>query len=428
MNVYGWVILSALLGTYALSQVAELRNLRALREDLPAEFAGVYNRETYRRSQAYTRSRTSFGMLTATVDLVVLLAFWFAGGFEWLDGLVRSLGWGPVPTGALFIGVLVLAQSALSLPFHVYATFVIEARYGFNRTTPRTFAADRLKALALAVLLGGPAVMAFIALFEYAGSWAWLYAWLAAVLLTLALQYVLPTWIMPLFNRFSPLEPGELRDALFAYARSVAFPLRNVVVMDGSRRSSKANAFFTGFGRNKRIALFDTLIAAHSTRELVAVIAHEVGHYKGRHGLKGLGISVVHVGLLFALLAVFLTDERLFAAFSVETPSVYAGLVFFVLLLTPVDFLLGIGLHALSRRHERQADGFSARTTGGPADLVSALKVLSRDSLTNLTPDPLYVALNYSHPPVLERIAWLRSMAATSVRPGVPSVPAGGGS
>jgi STE24 endopeptidase len=212
---------------------------------------------------------------------------------------------------------------------------------------------------------------------------------------------------MPLFNRFTPLEDGELRAAISAYAASVEFPVRSVMVMDGSRRSTKANAFFTGFGRNKRIALFDTLIAQHGTRELVAVIAHEVGHYKKRHVLQGLVLSVVHTGVLLFLLSQFLTREGLFDAFGVTEPSVYAGLVFFGLLLTPVEAMLSVGLQALSRRHERQADAFAAETTGNPEAMVTALVTLARSTLTNLTPDPFYVLLHYSHPPLVQRVAAL---------------------
>ena len=412
MNAYAAVILLALVGTYAAARVADLRNLRSADDEVPAEFADLYDPAAYRRSQAYTRARVRFGIVTSTFDLVVLLVFWLAGGFRWLDDMVRGLGWGPVATGLVFIVVLVAGRAVLSLPFGIYSTFVLEERFGFNRTTPATFASDLAKGLVLSVLLGLPALAALLALFTYAGPQAWVYAWVAAAVLSSVLQLVLPAWIMPLFNRFSPLEPGELREALFAYARSVAFPLGNIVVMDGSRRSSKSNAFFTGFGRTRRIALFDTLIAQHTTPELVAVIAHEVGHYKARHLLKGLAVSVLHLGILFALLSLFLTDAGLFQAFFVQTPSVYAGLVLFGLLLTPVEFILGVALQALSRRHETEADAYAAQTTGDPTSMVNALKKLARNNLSNLTPDPFYVVLHYSHPPVLQRIAALRGSGA----------------
>ena len=264
-----------------------------------------------------------------------------------------------------------------------------------------------IKGLLLTIVLGGPALAAVIAFFAYAGTLAWLYAWAVVVAFSVVLEFVVPTWIMPLFNRFTPLEEGELRAAISDYAASVDFPVRSVMVMDDSRRSTKANAFFTGFGRTKRIALFDTLIAQHGTRELVAVIAHEVGHYKKRHVLQDLVLSVVHMGVLFYLLSQFLTREGLFAAFGVAEPSVYAGLVFFGLLLTAVETALSVGLLALSRRHERQADAFAAVTTRDPEAMVTALVTLARTTLTNLTPDPFYVLLHYSHPPLVQRVGSL---------------------
>jgi STE24 endopeptidase len=390
MNAYAVIIAVALVADYAVDRVAEVRNLRALREVPPPSFETVYEPETYRRSQRYTRERTRLGMVSQSVDLAALLAFWWLGGFGWLAGSVSGIAGGPITQGLVFVAALGAARGLIDLPFMVYGTFVVEARYGFNRTTVRTFLADMVKGLLLAIVLGGPALAAVIAFFAYAGPLAWVYAWAVVVAFSVALEFVVPTWIMPLFNRFTPLEEGELRTAISAYAASVEFPVRSVMVMDGSRRSTKANAFFTGFGRNKRIALFDTLIAQHGTRELVAVIAHEVGHYKKRHVLQGLVLSVVHMGVLFYLLSQFLT-----------------GLVFFGLLMTVVEMVLSVGLQALSRRHERQADAFAAETTGHPEAMVTALVTLARSTLTNLTPDPFYVLLHYSHPPLVQRVAAL---------------------
>lgn len=409
MNAYAVIIIAALVADYVVDRVAEARNLRALRGEPPPGFETVYDLETYRRSQRYTRERTRLGTVSQSVDLLTLLAFWGFGGFGLLAGWVSGMAGGPVVQGLVFVAVLGVARGLIDLPFVLYATFVIEARYGFNRSTLRTFLADMAKGLLLALGLGGPALAVVIAFFAYAGDLAWVYAWAAAVAFSVALEFVVPTWIMPLFNRFTPLEDGELRTAISAYAASVRFPLRSVMVMDGSRRSTKANAFFTGFGGNKRIALFDTLIAQHATPELVAVIAHEVGHYKKRHVLQGLILSVVHTGVLFFLLSQFLTREGLFTAFGVHEHSVYAGLVFFGLLLTPVEAVLSLGLHALSRRHERQADAFAAQTTGNPDAMVKALVTLARTTLTNLTPDPLYVLLHYSHPPLVQRVAALEA-------------------
>lgn len=411
MNVYGAVILIALVAEWGLGLVADLLNLRALRSDLPGEFRDAYDADSYRRSQLYTRIRTRFEIIPTTVNLLALLAFWFLGGFAALDGWLRGLALGPTVTGLAFIGVLALAHGLLNLPFRLYSTFVIEERFGFNRTTWPTFCTDLVKGLLLAVVLGGPLLAAILVLFERAGDLAWLYCWVATSVFSAGVQFVAPTWIMPLFNKFTPLDAGELRDAILGYARSVQFPLQGIFVLDGSKRSSKANAFFTGFGSRKRIALFDTLIANHATSELVSVVAHEIGHYKKHHILKRLALAVAHTGVLFALLQIVLTRKELFGAFGIEEPSVHAGLVFFGLLYTPVELVLSVWLHASSRRDEYQADRFAAETIGRPEPLVTALKRLSLDSLSNLTPHPFYVALHYSHPPVMQRIEALRSMA-----------------
>ena len=408
MNIYAIIILATIIVGYVLDLITEVLNLRALREDLPEEFAGFYDEEAYRKSQQYTRARTQFGLIVSTLDLLALLVFWFAGGFNWLDQIVRTWGLGSIWTGLAFIGILLLARAILSLPFAIYSTFVIEERFGFNKTTPATFVADRLKGLLLTVVLGGPLLAAVIGFFEYAGEQAWLYCWAATTGFTLFVQYIAPTWIMPLFNKFTPMEAGELREAIVNYARSVKFPLANVFVMDGSKRSTKSNAFFTGFGKRKRIALFDTLIEKHSISELVAVLAHEIGHYKRKHILKGTVIGIAHTGVMFYLLSIFISHQGLFEAFYMETMSIYAGLIFFGMLYTPIELILSIFMNIFSRRNEYEADRFAATTIDDPENMIRALKKLSVDHLSNLTPHPLYVFLHYSHPPVLQRIAAMR--------------------
>jgi STE24 endopeptidase len=409
MNAYGAIVLAALVAKFALDVAADLLNLRALRPELPAEFQDVYDPERYRRAQEYTRTRTRFGLVPATVDLAVLLAFWFAGGFGALDVAVRALGRGPIATGLLYVAALGLGAMLLRLPFRWWSTFVIEARFGFNTTTPRTFWTDVVKGLVLAAALGGVLLAAVLWVFEHAGRSAWLWGWLATTLFIVVVQYVAPTWIMPLFNRFTPLDAGGLREAILGYARRVDFPLEEVFVIDGSRRSTKGNAFFTGFGKRKRIALFDTLVRSLSTPELVAVVAHEVGHYKRRHVLVGMVLAVVQTGVMFLLLSLVLDRPGLFTAFRVAEPSVYVGLVLFGLLVAPLDLVLSMALHVLSRRHEFEADAFAVETTGSGERLATALKRLSADSLSNLTPHPLYVFLPYSHPPLRDRIEALRA-------------------
>lgn len=387
--------------------LADVLNLRALAPAPPAEFRDVLAPERYHRVHAYTRARTRFGLLASTVQLLVLLAFWLAGGFGWLDRVVRDLGLGPVPTGLLFVGGLALAQAAVSLPFALWSTFVIEQRFGFNRTTVATFIADRAKGALLALVLGAPLLAAVLWLFETAGAAAWLWAWGVSAAAVIVLQFVAPAWLLPLFSRFTPLAPGGLRDAIIAYGREVGFPLADVYVVDGSRRSTKANAFFTGFGRQRRIALFDTLIEKLDPLAIVAVVAHEVGHWRLGHVPQGIALAVVHLGVLCALLQAVLGAPALFATFGIARPSPGAALVVVIILLTPVELVLSVLLHAWSRRNERAADRFAVETTGDGPALARGLKRLSADSLANLTPHALAVWLEYSHPPVLERIRTL---------------------
>jgi len=412
INPFFFIILFALIVDYAIGLVADVLNLKSLRSELPPDLEGVYRPEDYRRSQEYIRTNTRFDFVTGAFGLAVLLAFWLAGGFNYLDQIVRSWGFVPIVNGLVYIGILLAGYSLLMLPFDIYDTFVIEERFGFNRTTRRTFVLDMIKNLGLAALVGGALLSGALALFQYAGYQAWLYCWMGFVVFSMILQYVAPTWIMPLFNKFSPLQPGELKEAILNYARSVDFPVKNVFVMDGSRRSAKSNAFFTGFGRNKRIALFDTLIARHTVPELIAVLAHEIGHHKKKHILQGTIINILHAGLLFFLLSIFLGSPGLYDAFYMQQPSIYSGLLFFGLLYTPLEMVLSVAMHVLSRKNEYEADRFAAETTHHPQEMVEALKKLHTGNLSNLTPHPFYVFLNYSHPPLLQRVrAILRSEA-----------------
>jgi STE24 endopeptidase len=412
MNVYAVIILTTLLLSHGVNLLADALNLRALRAELPTAFQNIYDAAAYHKSQAYMRAQTQLGWVTSTCMLAVTLGFWFMGGFNALDQTVRSWEYGPLWSGLVYIGILLLGRALLSLPFQVYATFVLEERFGFNRTTATTFVTDILKGLGLTIALGGPLLAGVLAFFQYAGTYAWLYCWLATAVFLLGVQFIAPTWLLPLFNTFTPLEPGTLKDALLACARSVHFPLEDVFVMDGSRRSSRSNAFFTGFGKHKRVALFDTLIAQLTPTELVAVLAHEIGHYKKKHIVQSMCLSMAHMGVMFFLLSAFLHHQGLFQAFYVAQPSVYAGLIFFGLLYAPVELLLSIGLHIFSRKHEYEADRFAVETMQSPEAMAQALQKLSLHNLSNLTPHPFYVFLNYSHPPVLERIRAIRSVAS----------------
>ena len=417
MNTFAVIILVAVLGEYLLSVVSGILSLRTFNPTLPAEFREVFDEDKYAEARRYGQTQTYFGLIHSTVDLAILVAFWLFGGFEWLDQIVRSAGYGPLVSGLVYIGSLTLASSLLGLPFRLYSTFVIEARFGFNRTTVGTFVSDLLKGLALGIVLGGLLLAVVLLFFEWAGPLAWLWCWLVSTAFMLIIQFVAPTWIMPIFNKFTALKDGELHDAIVGYARSANFPLQGLFVVDGSRRSTKANAFFTGFGSNKRIGLYDTLVDDYSVPEVVAVVAHEVGHYKKHHIVKSMVLSEAHLGVMFWVLSLFLQQEALFEAFFVTEPSVYTGLLFFGLLFTPVELVLSVLLNVFSRKNEFEADAFSAMTTGDRDSLVRALKKLSADNLSNLTPHPFDVFLHYSHPPVLERIRALDKIDSETMTP-----------
>ncbi len=412
LNVFFAIIVAAIAFEYVLSTSAKLLDLRALEPEPPEGLGDVYDPAEYRRSQEYTRAKTRFDLAAKTYRVGLLLAFWFLGGFNLLDQGVRGMGYPSIVDGLLFIGVLGIAFTIANLPFDVYSTFIVEERFGFNRTSPRTFVMDMVKGLLLTIVIGGVLLAVVLALFEYAGSLAWLYCWAAVSCITVVLQFVAPTWIMPLFSKFTPLEPGELRDRIFEYARSVGFKVGDVYVVDGSRRSTKANAFFTGFGSRKRIALFDTLVEKHTVPELVSVLAHEIGHYKKKHILIQMALGVAHVGALFFLLSIFLNSQGLFDAFGMEEMSIYAGLLFFGLLYTPIELGLSLVLFAISRRYEYDADRWAVETVDEPGHLVTGLKKLSADNLTNLSPHPLLVALEFTHPPLLQRVAAIEDAMA----------------
>ena len=414
MNDFGIVILVSLLLEYILELTGNLLNLGSLKFEVPAVLEDVYKPDEYRKSQEYIRTKTKFGIVSSSFNLAVLLAFWFLRGFDRLDVIIRNWNMNQVESGLVYIGILIVAYTLLELPFSIYGTFVIEQRFGFNKTTKRLFAADMVKNLLLGTLLGGALLAGVLAFFQYTGDFAWLYCWGGVVIFSLVLQFLAPTLIMPLFNKFTPMETGELRDAIMKYADSVHFPIKNVFVMDGSKRSAKLNAFFTGFGRNKRIALFDTLVAQYSIPEIVGVLAHEVGHYKKKHIIQGMIISVVQTGVIFFILSLFIKSPGLYKAFYMENNSLYSGLLFFGLLYTPLQMILSVVFQMVSRKNEYEADLFAAKTIDNPQNLIEALKKLSSKNLSNLTPNPFYVFLNYSHPPLLERISAIQKNTVTN--------------
>ncbi|MDP0492173.1 MAG: M48 family metallopeptidase [Verrucomicrobiota bacterium JB023] len=409
------LIVIALYLLWKLDFVATLLTLKNLKPGLPEEFADVWDEEKYAKAQAYERAGAKFSIVSSVVSLSLLLAFWFAGGFGWLDDWARSFGGNYLVTGLIFIGGLFLLNLLVQLPFDIYHTFVLEEKFGFNKTTPATFISDQIKGLVLAALLGIPFLALILWLFHSVPH-AWVYAWVVTTVLSLLLTFLAPALILPLFNKFTPMEDGELKTEIYKMAEKCDFPLTEISIMDGSKRSAKANAFFTGFGKTKKIALYDTLVEKQTTPELVGVLAHEIGHFKKKHIVQRIVLSIVQTAIIFFLLGLVTNPNSdfartLFTAFKVDEISLHVGLVIFFILFKPVSRLISIGMSLLSRKHEFEADHYAAMVQETPTHLMSALKKLSAENLSNLTPHPLEVFLHHSHPPVLERLKALKASA-----------------
>ena len=366
------------------------------------------DQEKLDKARSYLTTNSRFDIIRSSFSLAVLLAFWFLGGFPFLDDLSRSLAQNDILSGIIFLGLLFLAQNLTSIPFDWYETFVIEEKFGFNKSTPGTFVADRIKGLALSAVLGLPLVAGILWIFNTVPN-AWLWAWAFVTAFQLILTYLAPSLILPLFNKFTPMPDGELKDKIHALGVKCGFPLQGVFEIDGSKRSTKANAYFTGFGKHKKIALFDTLTAKSTTPELLAILAHEIGHFRLGHIRQRLFVGILQMALIFFLIGLATDPAGTFArqlheAFGVSKISPQAGLVFFTILLEPASKLLSILANAWSRKHEFEADAYAAQSTGTPEALASALKKLSSDHLSHPAPHKLRIVLDYSHPPLLQRL------------------------
>ena len=410
-----WLVIVFVLAEYAWSVALTLLNIKASRRPVPALLQDLYDPERYRRQQDYAMTNRKFSLLSGLVSTLVTLAIFAFGGFARFDAAARAVSASPVVQALVFWGIFFLLSWVISLPFDIYRTFVIEQRFGFNRTTPRLFAADAVKSLLVNLLVMG-AVLALCAwIYQLTPRWFWLIAWGAVTLFSLFMQYFYSQLIVPLFNKQTPLPEGELRDAIEAFAARVGFRLDNIYVIDSSKRSSKSNAYFTGFGRKKRVVLYDTLLEQLTTDEIVGVLAHEIGHYKHHHivrsSLEGFATNL----LMFWLFSLFIASPELAAAAGCGAASFHVNLAVFSLVYTPLSLLLDLVTNIISRRHERQADAFAAAHGAGAAE-ASALKKMSAKSLANLTPHPVVVFAEYSHPTLAERV---RALTQTA-RPCVP--------
>jgi STE24 endopeptidase len=350
-----------------------------------------------------------FSLLAASLNFIFVLGMIMLGGFALVDQWARYFTANPILMALLFFGILGLAADIISTPFSVYATFVIEQRFGFNTTTVRTFILDKLKGWGISLLIGGGLLAFIVWIYTISGNWFWLIAWGAITSFTIFMSLFYSNLIVPLFNKQTPLEDGELRDAIHSYSLKEGFKLKDIYVIDGSKRSTKANAYFTGFGPKKRVVLYDTLIKDHSVSELVAVLAHEIGHYKKRHTLLGMLLSILSTGVMLFILSLFIDNPVLSQALGAKDPSFHMGIIAFGVLYSPLSSILGLFMNILSRKHEYAADRFAGETYNGES-LQTALKKLSVKNLSNLRPHPAYVFVHYSHPPLLKRLQALEKV------------------
>lgn len=402
-----FLIVGILIFDYLLERLLDYLNSTRWSNELPTELQDIYDAEKYGIAQDYERTKTRFSLLTSSVSLAAMLLILFLGGFGWLDGMVREYTTNPILTALLFFGILGLISDLFSTPFSIYSTFVIEEKFGFNKTTPKTFILDKIKGWLLSLFIGGGLVALVVWIFESTGSWFWILAWAVMTFFIVFMTMFYSNLIVPLFNKQTLLEEGELRTSIEKFSKKVNFRLKNIYVMDGSKRSTKANAYFTGLGAKKRIVLFDTLIKDHTTDELVGVLAHEVGHYKKKHTLAGTVLSILQIGLMLYILSLFIGIPELSMALGAAEGSFHVGVLAFGLLYSPLSLVLGLGMNLLSRKNEFAADRYAGENFK-PEPLKDALKKLSVNHLSNLTPHPAYVFFYYSHPPLLQRLNALK--------------------
>lgn len=408
MNSLFYIIIAILVIQFGIETVLDYLNAKNYDKPVPDELNDVFDSDEYEKSQAYKKTNYRFGLLTSSFSLLLTLGFLIFGGFEWVDQFVRDIFNNPIFMALLFFGIIMIGSDIITLPFSYYSTFVIEEKFGFNKTSKATFFMDKLKGWLMIVVIGGGLLALIIWFFEWAGSNFWIYAWALVSVFTLFMNLFYSRLIVPLFNKLTPLEVGSLKSKIQNYAEDVGFELHNIFVIDGSKRSTKANAYFSGFGREKRVTLYDTLINDLEEEEIVAVLAHEVGHYKRNHIVFNLTASILLTGLTLFLLSLFINTPEVSLAIGVSQPSFHAALIGFGILYSPISEITGLIMNHLSRKFEYQADDY-AKNTYAALPLISSLKKLSKNSLSNLTPHPAYVFVHYSHPPLIARIRNLKT-------------------
>lgn len=403
-NLYYLIIVTAIIIEYLLTSISSVLDIKNITPIIPLDFKKAYDGEKYIQSQEYLKARTRFGLFSSTFSLGLILVVIHSDVFGILDQYVRLQTENYILQGLLFIGIIYFFQDIISLPFSLYNTFVIEQKFGFNKTKPGLYFFDKIKGYGIFIVLGSTVITPLLYFFHVYSEIGWLIAWSVLTVFMIAIQPLFVHVIAPMFNKFTPLEEGDLRKEIEKYTSKVDFSLSRIDIMDGSKRSAHSNAYFTGFGKSRRIAIFDTLVEKHSTKEIVSVVAHEVGHYKLKHILQGTIIGIIETGIMLFAFNLIMNDISLFNVFGVNQLSVHAGIVFFSMVYAPVSMLTSIVTTAISRKNEFEADKFSLDTTSDGQALISMLIGLSANNLSHLTPHPMKVFLSYSHPPVIDRI------------------------
>jgi STE24 endopeptidase len=402
-----YIIIAIIVINFIIDKVLDAINAKHYNDPIPEVLNDVYDAEEYKKSQAYKTVNYKFGLVTSVFSLALTLGFLLLDGFEYVDNIARSYSDNPIIIALIFFGIIMIASDIITTPFGYYKTFVIEEKFGFNKTTKKLFILDKLKGLVMMALLGGGLIALIVWFYQVTGNQFWLYAWGIVTVFTVFMNMFYSKLIVPLFNKQTPLEDGELRTKISTYAESVGFNLEKIFIIDGSKRSTKANAYFSGFGSEKRVTLYDTLVNDLDDEEIVAVLAHEVGHYKKKHIIFNLVTSILLTGLTLFILSIFISNPLLSNAIGVEIPSFHVGLIAFGLLYSPISEITGLIMNYVSRVFEYQADDY-AKNTYKAEPLITSLKKLSKNSLSNLTPHKAYVFMHYSHPTLLERVKNLK--------------------
>ncbi|SMD38413.1 STE24 endopeptidase [Reichenbachiella faecimaris] len=404
-----YLLIGILTFDFLINKVLGLLNNKSSKQPIPSELAGIYNDEKYATSQTYQSEVFRFSIISSTFSFILMLAILWLGGFGWLDEYLRGIAPVEPLTSLYFFGVVYIVSDLIGIPFDLYGTFVIEERYGFNKMTVKTYILDKIKGYALTLIFGGIIASLFIVLVMFFEENFWIYFWVAISVFMIFINIFYTSLIIPLFNKLSPLEEGDLKTAITNYSQKVGFPLNNIFVIDGSKRSSKGNAFFSGLGKKKKVVLYDTLIEKHTNEELVGVLAHEVGHFKKKHIIWSMLLSILQTGFMLWLLSKFIFSSEISWALGGNVTALHLNVFAFAILFSPISMIIGVFMNLFSRKNEYEADEYAVKTYD-KKPLIAALKKLTSDSLGNLTPHPWYEFMNYSHPSLLKRIKAMKAI------------------